>query len=405
MEKTYFYLLLMFSVDHAYVPFNNHDNPNQSLEDNKLIALLFRQVQDMGAMMTDIKTLIVLQSQNMAQQQRELSDMKMQITQQQRDLSEMKTQITQQQGDLSEMKTQMTQQHSDLNDVKTQMTQQQHDLSEMKTQMTQQQRDLSKMKTQMTQQYSDLRDMKTQVTQQHSDMSDIKTLIKLQMRQIIEQQGDLSDIKSLMNQQLQQCTKSDEEEDIRGGCEGNITGLTTMYIKQSPIKVPCDGAGWVVMLRRVNNEHNFPTNDWEAYKHGFGDPPNGSFWLGLETIHRFTSHGWAKLRVELEDWNRNTTWAEYSYVRVLGESSGYKLLVSGYTGTAGDVLYYNNGMKFSTIDRDNDLAIGSCAAGEGGWWFKSCSKAILTSENIDTEAGIFWNGPQKKAEMKISTNK
>ena len=44
--------------------------------------------------------------------------------------------------------------------------------------------------------------------------------------------------------------------------------------------------------------------------------------------------------------------------RVEGEDKGYKLYISGYTGTAGDSMAggkrTNNGMKFSTRDRDND---------------------------------------------------
>ncbi|CAG2217728.1 unnamed protein product [Mytilus edulis] len=39
----------------------------------------------------------------------------------------------------------------------------------------------------------------------------------------------------------------------------------------------------------------------------------------------------------------------------------------------GDSLSYHNGMKFSTVDRDNDLHSMNCAKEQGPWWFKSCS--------------------------------
>ena len=60
--------------------------------------------------------------------------------------------------------------------------------------------------------------------------------------------------------------------------------------------------------------------------------------------------------------------------RVEGEDQGYKLHIGGYTGTAGDsmtVVGGNNGMKFSTRDRDNDKWDANCAQlyTAGGWWF------------------------------------
>ena len=57
--------------------------------------------------------------------------------------------------------------------------------------------------------------------------------------------------------------------------------------------------------------------------------------------------------------------------RVEDEDQGYRLHISGYSGTAGDGLDYHNGMKFSTRDRDNDKSSRNCAQdNKGGWWFK-----------------------------------
>ena len=102
-----------------------------------------------------------------------------------------------------------------------------------------------------------------------------------------------------------------------------------------------------------------------------------------------------KLRIELEAWDGRTVWAEYDTFRldletyniqinlnklnidkssrVEGEDQGYRLHIGGYRGTAGDSLARspaNNGMKFTTRDRDNDKWSGNCAQGfKGGWWF------------------------------------
>ena len=62
--------------------------------------------------------------------------------------------------------------------------------------------------------------------------------------------------------------------------------------------------------------------------------------------------------------------------RVEGEDLGYLLHIGGYAGTAGDSMardsWTNNGMKFSTRDRDNDKAGGGCAGEcKQGWWFNA----------------------------------
>lgn len=35
-------------------------------------------------------------------------------------------------------------------------------------------------------------------------------------------------------------------------------------------------------------------------------------------------------------------------------------------------MSYHNGMKFSSVDRDNDLNGGNCAGSGGPWWHNSC---------------------------------
>ena len=62
--------------------------------------------------------------------------------------------------------------------------------------------------------------------------------------------------------------------------------------------------------------------------------------------------------------------------RVGDENQGYRLYIGSYSayGTAGDSMtghHPNNGMKFSTWDRDNDkLSSTHCAQKYiGGWWF------------------------------------
>ena len=92
------------------------------------------------------------------------------------------------------------------------------------------------------------------------------------------------------------------------------------------------------MQRRVDGSVDFYRN-WNDYKVGFGDPSH-EHWLGLDKIHRLTSQGSYKLRVELEDWDGNTAYAEYTTFSVGDESSNYRLTVAGYSrsGNAGKIF-------------------------------------------------------------------
>ena len=96
-----------------------------------------------------------------------------------------------------------------------------------------------------------------------------------------------------------------------------------------------------------------------------------------------------RLRVEVQS-SSNNLWysAEYDTFLIESEAGGYAIHVSGYSGDAGDsiqcnadVSAYQNGMKFSTRDVDNDLWPGSCAIhyDGAGNWYNACNNFLLTS--------------------------
>ena len=104
-------------------------------------------------------------------------------------------------------------------------------------------------------------------------------------------------------------------------------------------------------------------------------------------IHRLTTTG-AELRVDMRDFEGNSAYAQYTSFSVGDSSSKYILMVSGYSGTAGDDLAWQNGQKFSTRDQKNDAAAHDhhCAqVYKGAWWYNTCHYSNLN--------GLYHGGP------------
>ena len=138
----------------------------------------------------------------------------------------------------------------------------------------------------------------------------------------------------------------------------------------------CSVANCVPLLIQQNDGSDFFNRSWAEYRVGFGDP-SSNYWLGNDLLSQLTVNRRYKLKFNLQSRSNANNWyhAEYSTFRVLTEADNYRLQVSGYSGNAGrDALGYQNGMMFSTYDRDNDLwSGGRCAVNHGGgFWYRSC---------------------------------
>ncbi|KAL9961149.1 hypothetical protein ACROYT_G030042 [Oculina patagonica] len=172
-----------------------------------------------------------------------------------------------------------------------------------------------------------------------------------------------------------------------------------------------DGGGWSVFQKRQDGSVDF-YRGWDDYKRGFGNL-SGEFWLGLEKIHRLTSSGQYKLRVDLEDFAGNTAYAEYDSFGVASDGDKYQLSVGNYSGTAGDSLANHNGLPFTTKDQDNDKRSDSNCAVEfiGAWWYNDCYYSNLNGPyhhgkytGTDSANWHEWKknyDAAKRAEMKI----
>ncbi|EDW53778.1 GM19278, partial [Drosophila sechellia] len=147
-----------------------------------------------------------------------------------------------------------------------------------------------------------------------------------------------------------------------------------------------------------DSRENF-NRDWADYKNGFGEPSK-DFWLGNENIYMLTNNEEYSLRVELEDFEGNKRYAQYSHFKIHSEADYYKLEIDGYEGNAGDSLndpwYGSNNSPFSTYNKDNDRSSLNCASMlKGGWWWKSCGRGLNglylhDPQDITARQGIVW---------------
>ena len=170
-----------------------------------------------------------------------------------------------------------------------------------------------------------------------------------------------------------------------------------------------DGGGWTVFQRRQDGSVDF-NRSWRDYEDGFGNL-TGEFWLGLGKINRLTKEQSNTLRVDLGDFDGNTSYAQYTTFSVGDNTTEYTLTVGGYSGTAGDSLaWYHNGMKFSTSDNDNDNYSGNCALRwPGAWWFNNCFTSHLNGpyHHVSSCNAIIWGTclySLKFTEMKTHRN-
>ncbi|XP_052680574.1 ficolin-2-like [Crassostrea angulata] len=179
---------------------------------------------------------------------------------------------------------------------------------------------------------------------------------------------------------------------ISGGYGLNIDGkLVFVLCEFEPNQT------WTVIQNRHNGSVDFGRT-WPEYTNGFGFVLT-EYWIGTEYIHRLTLSGLTTVRIDLEDYDGNKRYAEYSFFNVSDGNDHYRLTVSGYSGTAGDSMSSivgdekADGEMFSTTDKDNDRANSNCAAqGRGGWWYGKCTFSSLNGEydNNSKFKGINW---------------
>ncbi|XP_059162807.1 fibrinogen-like protein A [Physella acuta] len=134
----------------------------------------------------------------------------------------------------------------------------------------------------------------------------------------------------------------------------------------------------IVILRRVKGGVNF-SRGWVDYKIGFGSF-DGDFWIGNDWISYLTHNGYSELRCHFK-YKGKSMYKVYRDFKVGNEADFYRLHFNNNTDDPRDLFTANNGMAFSTFDRDNDILKENCAKScAGGWWYKACSYVKLTGD-------------------------
>ena len=153
------------------------------------------------------------------------------------------------------------------------------------------------------------------------------------------------------------------------------------FDKSVPHNSPYCRAGWLIIQRRMDGSVDF-YRGWSDYRQGFGDS-SSEFWIGLETMHSLTQSRTYKLRIDLEDFEGNTRYAEYSTFAISDEAHNYTLSIRTYSGTAGDGLTYHNHRPFLTKDHRGTGSSAQCPVRhKGAWWYDLCHYSNLNGQYL-----------------------
>ncbi|XP_056277567.1 tenascin-N [Pseudoliparis swirei] len=176
------------------------------------------------------------------------------------------------------------------------------------------------------------------------------------------------------------------------------SGVYTVYVhndRSKPIEAYCDmetdGGGWLVLQRRTSGKLDFMKR-WRQYIAGFGNMTD-EFWIGLGKIYELTNTPTQyELRFDLGV-GAERAYAAYDNFKIAPVKQKFQITIGKYSGTAGDAMTYHQGRPWTTVDNDNDIALGNCAlVHRGAWWYKNCHLANINGKWGDNRhsLGVNW---------------
>ena len=156
-----------------------------------------------------------------------------------------------------------------------------------------------------------------------------------------------------------------------------------------------DGGGWIVIQKRFDGSVDF-NRTWDDYKDGFGDL-KGEHWLGNDFIHQYTNANPTEMKIIGVAFDGVQAQAKMDNFQLSGEVSKYTFNYDSCQGMWCAGWTVAKGMRFSTIDQDNDESDEDCAGFYScGWWFRKCFQYNLngrysqTPKDVSLAGGIHW---------------
>jgi len=115
------------------------------------------------------------------------------------------------------------------------------------------------------------------------------------------------------------------------------------------------------MIQQNVDGSNFFNRSLAEFRVGFNDT-DGNYWLGNDLLHQLTKEARYKLQCLVQARSNSVVYtANYKTFLVGSEAINYTLTVARYTGNAGDAMSFQNGMMFSTLDKEMTIALTTTA--------------------------------------------
>ncbi|XP_025727538.1 angiopoietin-related protein 3 [Callorhinus ursinus] len=282
------------------------------------------------------------------------------------------------------------------------------------------------------QEHPEVTSLKTFVEQQDNSIKDLLQTVEEQYRQLNQQHSQIKEIENQLRRTgIQESTENSlsskpraprttlflhlnetnnvEHDDIPANCttiynRGERTrGIYSIRPSNSQVfNVYCDvksDSSWTLIQHRTDGSQNF-NKTWENYRYGFGRL-DGEFWLGLEKIYSIVKQSNYILRIELEDWDNNKHYIEYSF-HLGSHETNYTLHLVEISGNVPNALPEHKDLVFSTWDHMAKGHVNCPESYSGGWWWHNvCGENNLNGKYNKPRAktkperrrGICWKSP------------
>uniref|UniRef100_A0A8D1S043 Fibrinogen C-terminal domain-containing protein n=1 Tax=Sus scrofa TaxID=9823 RepID=A0A8D1S043_PIG len=208
------------------------------------------------------------------------------------------------------------------------------------------------------QEHPDITSLKTFVEQQDNSIRDLLQTVEEQYRQLNQQHSQIKEIEN-------QLRRTGTQESTENASKPRVPRTTPSLHLNETKNVEYNGSSWTLIQHRIDGSQNF-NETWENYRYGFGRL-DGEFWLGLEKIYSIVKQSNYILRIELEDWNDNEYYIEYSFH--LGDhETNYTLHLVEIAGNVPNALPEHKDLMFSTWDHKAKGHVNCPESYSGGWW-------------------------------------